>query len=52
MTAKELALIELLMSKPGTLFSRERILSNVWGLSMDPLTNVCRRVYRKNAQKN
>jgi len=40
MTAKELAIIELLMSKPGTLFSRERILSNVWGLDMDPLTNV------------
>ena len=28
------------MSKPGTLFSRERILCNVWGLNMDPLTNV------------
>jgi len=40
MTAKELAIIELLMSKPGTLFSRERILCNVWGLSVDPLTNV------------
>ena len=40
MTAKELAIIELLMSNPGTLFSRERILSNVWGLNMDPLTNV------------
>jgi len=40
LTAKELAIIELLMSKPGTLFSRERILSNVWGLDMDPLTNV------------
>lgn len=40
MTAKELATIELLMSNPGTLFSRERILSNVWGLNMDPLTNV------------
>jgi len=40
MTAKELAVIELLMSHPGTLFSRERILSNVWGLNMDPLTNV------------
>jgi len=38
--AKELAIIELLMSNPGTLFSRERILSNVWGLNMDPLTNV------------
>ena len=40
MTSKELAIIELLMSHPGTLFSRERILSNVWGLNMDPLTNV------------
>jgi two-component system OmpR family response regulator len=40
MTAKELAIIELLMSHPGTLFSRERILSNVCGLNMDPLTNV------------
>jgi len=40
MTAKELAIIELLMSKPGTLFSRERILSNVWGLNKDPLTNI------------
>ncbi len=40
MTAKELAIIELLMSNPDTLFSRERILSNVWGLNMDPLTNV------------
>ena len=40
MTAKELAIIELLMSNPGTLFSRERILSNVCGLNMDPLTNV------------
>jgi DNA-binding response OmpR family regulator len=30
----------LLMSNPGTLFSRERILNNVWGLNMDPLTNV------------
>ena len=40
MTAKELALIELLMSKPGILLSRERIISNVWGLDMDPLTNI------------
>jgi len=40
MTAKELAIIELLMSHPSTLFSRERILSNVWGMNMDPLTNV------------
>jgi DNA-binding response OmpR family regulator len=40
LTAKELALLELLMSAPGRLFSRERILSNVWGIDSDPLTNV------------
>ncbi len=40
LTARELALLELLMSAPGRLFSRERILSNVWGLDADPLTNV------------
>lgn len=28
------------MDAPGRLFSRERILSNVWGLDSDPLTNV------------
>jgi DNA-binding response OmpR family regulator len=40
LTAKELALLELLMNSPGKLFSRERILSNIWGLNEDPLTNV------------
>ena len=40
MTAKELAILELLMSHPDKLFSRERILSNVWGLNQDPLTNL------------
>lgn len=40
LTARELALLELLMSAPGRLFSRERILSNVWGIDADPLTNV------------
>ncbi len=40
LTAKELALIELLMSYPNKVFSRERIISNVWGSSYDPLTNV------------
>ena len=39
-TAKELALLELLMSAPGRMFSRERILSNVWGSFEHPLTNV------------
>lgn len=40
MTPKELAILELLMSNPGMLFSRERILSTVWGLNMDPASNV------------
>ena len=40
MTAKELAILELLLTNPGKLFSRERILSNVWGLNMDPMTNL------------
>jgi DNA-binding response OmpR family regulator len=39
-TAKELAILELLMAHPGKVFSRERILSDVWGASEDPLTNV------------
>ena len=39
-TAKELALLELLMRHPHRLYSRERILSNVWGMQEDPLTNV------------
>ena len=40
LTARELALLELLMRHPGRLYSRERILSNVWGVAEDPLTNV------------
>jgi DNA-binding response OmpR family regulator len=40
LTARELALLELLMRYPGRLFSRERILANVWGTYEDPLTNV------------
>jgi DNA-binding response OmpR family regulator len=40
LTARELALLELLMAHPGRLFSRERILATVWGSSQDPLTNV------------
>jgi len=39
-SAKELAILELFMSHPERLFSRERILSNIWGLDRDPLTNV------------
>jgi len=40
LTAKELAFLELLMSAPGRVHSRERILSNVWGTNEDPLTNI------------
>lgn len=40
LTAKELAVLELLLSMPQRVFSRERILANVWGASEDPLTNV------------
>jgi len=40
LTAKELAMLELLMSAPGRVFSRTRILNQVWGYSEDPLTNV------------
>lgn len=40
LTVKEMAILDLLMSNPNKLFSRERILNNVWGMGMDPLTNV------------
>ncbi len=40
LTAKEFAILELLLSYPDKLFSRERILNNVWGVNTDPLTNV------------
>jgi len=40
LTAKELAILELLMGAPGRVFSRTRILNQVWGYSEDPLTNV------------
>ena len=40
LTAKELAILELLMSGPGRVLSRTRILNHVWGYSEDPLTNV------------
>ena len=40
LTAKELTILELLMSAPGRVFSRTRILNQVWGYSEDPLTNV------------
>ena len=40
LTAKEREILKLFLSKPGRVFSRERILNSVWGASEDPLTNV------------
>ena len=40
LSAKELALLELFMTTPGRVFSRERILATVWGVNEDPLTNI------------
>lgn len=40
LTAKELGILELLMANSGKVYSRERILTNVWGLNEDPLTNI------------
>jgi len=51
LTAKELAFLELLMTAPGRVFSRERILSNVWGANEDPLTNVVDVYVRRLRQK-
>lgn len=50
LTAKELSILELLMNKPGHIFSRERILANVWGMHQDPLTNVV-DVYMRQLRK-
>ncbi|WP_306331164.1 response regulator transcription factor [Vibrio injensis] len=50
LTAKELSILELLMNKPGHIFSRERILANVWGMHQDPLTNVV-DVYMRRLRK-
>lgn len=40
LTAKEYQLLDLLLSSPGRVFSRTRILNKVWGYDSDPLTNV------------
>jgi len=40
LTAKEFQLLELLMSSPGKVMSRTRILNKVWNYDSDPLTNV------------
>jgi len=50
LTAKEFTLLEYLMTTPGKVFSKSRILSNVWGYSSDPLTNVV-EVYIRNLRR-
>ncbi len=40
LTAKEFGILELLLERPGSVVSRERILNTVWGIHADPLTNV------------
>ncbi len=40
LTNKEVAILKFLMSAPNTVISRSRILSHVWGVDADPLTNV------------
>lgn len=40
LTSTELAILDLLMTKPGAVYSREKILSAVWGEANDPLTNI------------
>jgi two-component system, OmpR family, response regulator len=40
LTMKEFSLLQLLASAPDRLFSRARILEQVWGFDADPLTNV------------
>lgn len=40
LTAKEIAILDLFLGAPGRVFSRQRILSAVWGYDSDPLTNV------------
>jgi hypothetical protein len=40
LTAKEIGILELLLQRPGTVVSRERILNTIWGVHADPLTNI------------
>lgn len=40
LTTLEFDLLRMLMASPGVVFSRERILSRVWGQTEDPMTNI------------
>ena len=50
LTPKEFALLEYFMSAPGKVFSRTKILDNIWGYNTDPLTNVV-DVYIRNLRR-
>lgn len=50
LTPKEFVLLEYLMQSPGHVFSRTKILDNVWGYNTDPLTNVV-DVYIRNLRR-
>lgn len=50
LTPKEYSLLEYLMSRPGIVFSRTKILQNVWGYDADPLTNIV-EVYMRNLRR-
>ena len=40
LTPKERDLVKLFLGNPRKIFSRERILSTLWGINQDPQTNV------------
>lgn len=40
LTAKEFQLLEMLLSSPGKVLSRSRILNKIWSYDTDPMTNV------------
>lgn len=40
LTSKQFILLEYLMSSPGRVLSRSKLLDHVWGYNADPLTNV------------
>jgi two-component system OmpR family response regulator len=40
LTAKEFAVLELFMRRPGEVLSRTQILEHVWDFSFDPASNI------------
>lgn len=50
LSAREFSLLEMLVSHPGQVLSREQILSGVWGYDYDPGSNVV-EVYIRNLRR-